>query len=396
MIVIKRPLSLVTLASKKVTQTILRGLSGLDVIDKLPKNLPTLEEVLEDRKRGLYTDKDSVVVAARIGDLFSDPTYNRTEDISYTKCADNLRNLKGFSHKAAGILFAFIRPNLEVIVTQGNHRITMLWLIMQDPDTRISVNLNFHPENISHDKMLQVEAENHTADCAFRLTQDQDNKFKSAFISRQDWATELFAFLSTYLIGVADTLNNARFTCNSYSYVQKAIREGNESNVRKVLETFTGLYEEGKEPDKEILGNFVRAGSVFLRVFGSHINTVNRKNSGIDSFKEMMEYYFRDMEIETQRAREAGIKLPMKYNITQADICKYSKDYKQVSDLGVCRFISLYNEYVESQGYAIPDRNATAIPIIEGTCFAEFTEKLSPFLRQTLAEMAKTPVTHNK
>ena len=91
MIVIKRPLSLVTLASKKVTQTILRGLSGLDVIDKLPKNLPTLEEVLEDRKRGLYTDKDSVVVAARIGDLFSDPTYNRTEDISYTKCADNLR-----------------------------------------------------------------------------------------------------------------------------------------------------------------------------------------------------------------------------------------------------------------------------------------------------------------
>ena len=109
-----------------------------------------------------------------------------------------------------------------------------------------------------------------------------------------------------------------------------------------------------------------------------------------------MEYYFRDMEIETQRAREAGIKLPMKYNITQADICKYSKDYKQVSDLGVCRFISLYNEYVESQGYAIPDRNATAIPIIEGTCFAEFTEKLSPFLRQTLAEMAKTPVTHNK
>ena len=57
----------------------------------------------------------------------------------------------------------------------------MLWMITQDSNVRIPVNLNFHPEDISYDRMIEIESENHNADCAFRSTQDNDSKFKSGF-----------------------------------------------------------------------------------------------------------------------------------------------------------------------------------------------------------------------
>ena len=395
LLVLKKTLNLVALAVENVKDNVLRGLSHLGIIDDIPKNLQNLEDVLEDKRKGLYTDKDSVVVAARIGDLLSDPTYNRTEDISYGNCERDLKQLKGFSYKASGILFAFVRPDYSVVVTQGNHRTTMLWMVTEDPNVRIPVNLNFHPEDISVERMIEIESENHNADCAFRSNQDNDSKFKSAFFSKQSWALLIFQFLTPFWIGIAGTLQNARFRCHSYNYISKARKEAGDENVKTVLNVFTGLYKDVENPNVEILGNFVRAGAVFLNVFGKHVAEVNAKNNDVDSFAGMIEYYFRDMEIQLKKARDAGYPIAIKQNITQSDICKGSKVYKGI-ELYVCRFISLYNDYVETQGWDISDRNSTAVPIISGREFANFTSKLDPFFRQTLAEVAKAPVVHNK
>ena len=54
------------------------------------------------------------------------------------------------------------------------------------------------------------------------------------------------------------------------------------------------------------------------------------------------------------------------------------------------------NDYVETRDWSISGRNSTAIPVIDGKEFANFTSKLDPFFRQTLAEVAKAPVIHNK
>jgi hypothetical protein len=395
LLVLKKVLNIVTLAIANVADNVLQGLSHLGIIDDIPKNLPNMEDVLEDKRRGLYTEKDSVVVAAKIGDLLSDPTYNRTEDISYGNCERDLRQLKGFSYKATGILFAFVRPDYSVVVTQGNHRTTMLWMVTEDPNVRIPINLNFHPENISVERMIEIESENHNADCAFRSTQDNDSKFKSAFFSKQAWALKIFNFLTPFWIGIAGTLQNARFTCHSYNYISKARKESGDDNVKTILSVFTNLYKDVENPNVEILGNFVRSAALFHHVFGKHIAEVNAKNGDVDSFAEMIQYYFRDMEIELQKARQAGYPIAVKQNITQSDICKGSKVYKGI-ELFVCRFISLYNDYVETRDWSISGRNSTAIPVIDGKEFANFTSKLDPFFRQTLAEVAKAPVIHNK
>ena len=65
--------------------------------------------------------------------------------------------------------------------------------------------------------------------------------------------------------------------------------------MKRVLAEFTGLYDGVKKPDIEILGNFVRVASIFLKVFASHIADVDRRNN-VDSFSEMFKFFFRDME----------------------------------------------------------------------------------------------------
>ena len=119
------------------------------------------------------------------------------------------------------MLFAFVRPNLDVVLTQGNHRITMLWAVTQDPNVRIAVNLNFHSKDISLEEMIEIESENHHSDAANRTAQSKDDTFKSAYYSGLPWDLEMYNLLSKYEIGIAGTLDNARFSCHSYSSISK-------------------------------------------------------------------------------------------------------------------------------------------------------------------------------
>ena len=180
-----------------------------------------------------------------------------------------------------------------------------------------------------------------------------------AFFSKQPWALDIFRFLSPLGIGIAGTLQSARFTTRSYHYITKARKESGDDIVKSVLKSFTSLYDDLENPDVEILGNFVRAASVFVKFFGKHIKEIDSNNGNVDSFNEMIQYYFRDMEIQLRNARKAGFPIAIKENITQADICKGSKIYKGI-ELFVCRFISLYNEYVQTKDWKISGRNSTA------------------------------------
>ena len=391
---IKNVVNVVKVAIEKVTDTTLKALSSFNVIDSIVSNLPFMEDILKSRKGDSYTDDESIIVAARIGDLLSDPTYNRILELSYGNCERDIKNLKGFSHKAAGVLFAFVRPDGTVVLTQGNNRTTMLWMVTQDPNARIAVNLNFHSRSLSFDDMLQAESNNHRSDCANRTPQTLLDKFKSAVHSSQDWAIKMFNLLKAYDIGVADTLPNARFSCKSYNSISKAEAESSPDAVKEVLKNFTDLYVGIENPNIEISGNFIRAASIFITVFSKHIKEIDTRNK-CESFSEMLKWYFRDMEPTLRDVKRKGIKIAIRQNLTQDDICINSGLFKG-NQVAVCRFISIYNEFIDSQEWEFSKSQNTAIPVIEGVILANYLAKIDPILRNGIVEFAKTPVVHAK
>ena len=387
----------------KVDETVQKQLlEELSVIDKAPEGLPLLEEVIEKHSRGEYGDTDSVHVSARIGDIMTDPQYNRGNNLRYGNQQRDLNAMGGFSHRAAGTLVGFLRPGGVVVATQGNNRISMLYAVTQNKSARISFLLNFHESGINLKEMKRVEAENHNADCNFRSNQSTDEKFKSAYYSKQDWACKIYKFLKPHSIGIAGTLEGAKFNCTSHNYIDKARKEAGNEFVKRFLTTHVDVFS-ADNCEKEVFGNFVRGGSSFLSTFSAHIAEVDQKNGGIDSFSDMMRHYFADREKKALDARkflkETGVSkstiasVPVKKCLTQADITQGNRTIKGYT-LFVCRFVSLYNDYCEEQGLDYNKTYATAIPVVDGKTFANFIKKEDPILRPSFIDVAKNPVVH--
>jgi hypothetical protein len=398
-----RLLNLVQLYKQKVDDNVKEQLSKLSVLDKAPTdNLPKMEDVIEAYFRGKYEGQDSVIVAARIGDCQTDPEYNRGDSLKYGNQERDLNAMGGFSHGAAGVLSGYLRPTGVVVTTQGNNRISMLYAVTENENERISLALNFHKKGISEEEMTRVEAENHNADCSFRTHQKSDDKFKSAYHSKQPWATSIYNFLEPYSIGIAGTLENAKFNCTSHSYIDTARKEAGDEYVKKFLDVHTRVFLD-KECDKNVYGNFVRGGSIFLSVFSAHIAEVNEKNNGIDSFFDMMKHYFSDRKKGALKIRkmmeEQGMphsilsQVPVVECLTQSDITQGNRVIKGAA-LFVCRFVSLYNEYCKQNNLNFNKTYSTAIPVTEGKTFANFVKKVEPILRQSFIDAAKLPVVH--
>lgn len=395
------PLNLCDLYCKKVPDIVQELLSHLPVLDKAPiDGLPKLEDVIEAHSRGEYEGVDSIHVSARIGDIMTDPEYNRGDNLRYGNQERDLNAMGGFSHSAAGTLVAFLRPNGITISTQGNNRISMCFAVTRDRNTRISLLVIFHKPGISRGEMVRVEAENHNADCNFRSNQSTDEKFKSAYFSQQKWAHLIYNFLKPFGIGIAGTLEGAKFNCTSHSYIEKARKEAGDEFVKRFLETHVNVFSE-YNCEKEVFGNFVRGGSSFLAVFGPHIAEVDEKNGGIDSFGDMMRHLFANREKKSLETRDYLIKsgmpkdviasVPVKKCLTQADITQGNRTIKGFT-LFVCRFVSMYNEYCKDQGLKFNQTYATAIPIVEGKTFANFIKKEDPILRPSFIDVANNPV----
>jgi len=396
-------LNLCDLYTNKVDDTVQKKLlQELSVIDKAPEKLPLLEEVIEKHSRGEYENVDSVHVSARIGDIMTDPQYNRGNNLRYGNQQRDLNAMGGFSHRAAGTLVGFLRPGGVVVATQGNNRISMLYAVTQNKSARISFLLNFHESGIDLEEMKRVEAENHNADTNFRSTQSTDEKFKSAYYSKQGWACEIYKFLEPHGIGIAGTLEGAKFNCTSHNYIHKARKEAGDKFVNRFLTTHVDVFS-ADNCEKEVFGNFVRGGSSFLSTFSAHIAEVDQKNGGIDSFSDMMRHYFADREKKALDARkflkETGVSkstiasVPVKKCLTQADITQGNRTIKGYT-LFVCRFVSLYNDYCEEQGLDYNKTYATAIPVVDGKTFANFIKKEDPILRPSFIDVAKNPVVH--
>jgi hypothetical protein len=398
-----RLLNLVQLYRKKVNDNVQKQLSMLSVLDKAPTdNLPKMEDVVEGYLRGEYEGQDSVIVSARIGDCYTDPEYNRGDALKYGNQERDLNAMGGFSHGAAGVLSGYVRPTGYVVTTQGNNRISMYFAVTQNENARISLTLNFHKKDASEEEMTRVEAENHNADANFRTNQNSDDKFKSAFHSKQPWAVNIYNFLEPYSIGIAGTLENAVFNCTSHSYIERARKEAGDEYVKRFLDVHTQIFND-IECEKNIYGNFVRGGSIFLSVFSAHIAEVNEKNGGIDSFSDMMKHYFADRKkgaLEIRKLMEergmpqsALSQVPIVECLTQSDITDGNRIIKGAS-LFVCRFVSLYNEYCKQNNLEYNKTYASAIPITEGKTFANFVSKVEPLLRQSFIEVARNPVVH--
>ena len=399
----KQLLNLCDLYTNKVVDVVQGLLSDLDVLDKAPiDGLPKLEDVIEAHSRGKHEGVDSIHVSARIGDIMTDPEYNRGDNLRYGNQERDLNAMRGFSYQAAGTLVAFLRPGGITVATQGNNRISMLYAVTQNKSTRIPILLIFHESGINHEEMVRVESENHNADCNFRSTQSTDEKFKSAYFSEQKWAKLIYSFLKPFGIGIAGTLEDAKFNCTSHSYIDKARKEAGDEFVKRFLESHVDVFS-ADNCQKEVFGNFVRGGASFLSTFSAHIAEVDEKNGGIDSFSDMMRHYFADREkeaLETRKILEqtgapksAIASVPVKKCLTQADITQGNRVIKGYS-LFVCRFVSIYNEYCNEQELKFNQTYATAIPIVDGKTFASFIKDEDPILRPSFIDVAKNPVVH--
>jgi len=398
-----RLLNLVVKYKEKVDENTQKQLATLSVLDKAPTDtLPLMEDVIEGYFRGEYKGQDSVIVSGRIGEFMSDPEYNRGNALKYANQERDLKAMGGFSYSSSGTLAAFLRPDGTVVLTQGNNRTSMLYAVTQNENARISVTLNFHKEGLSEEEMTRIEAENHNADAAFRTNQGTDDKFKSAYHSKQPWAVNIYNFLKPYSIGIAGTLENAKFNCTSHTYVDRARKEAGDEYVKRFLNVHTQVFSD-PECSKDIYGNFVRGGSIFLSVFSSHIEEVNEKNGGIDSFFDMMKHYFSERKrgalairkmMEEQGMNASTLsQVPIVECLKQSDITDGNRIIKGAS-LFVCRFVSLYNEYCKQNNLEYNKTYATAIPITDGKTFANFVKKVEPLLRQSFIDVAKTPVVH--
>ena len=400
---VKTLLNLCDLYANKVADIVQELLSRLSILDKAPVDgLPKLEDVVEAHSRGEYEGVDSVHVSARIGDIMTDPEYNRGDNLRYGNQERDLNAMGGFSYRAAGTLVGFLRPGGVTVATQGNNRISMLFAVTQERSSRVPFLLNFHKPLITHEEMIRVEAENHNADCNFRSNQSTDEKFKSAFYSQQKWAHLIFNFLKPHNIGIAGTLEGAKFNCTSHLYIDKARREAGDEFTNRFLKTHVDVFS-ADNCEKEVFGNFVRGGASFLSTFSAHIAEVDEKNGGIDSFGDMMRHYFANREkdaiatrklLELANASKAAIaSVPVKKCLTQADITQGNRVIKGYT-LFVCRLVSIYNEYCKDQGLKFNQTYATAIPIVEGKTFANFIKKEDPILRPSFIDVASNPVVH--
>ena len=89
---------IVDLALDKVSNTDFENLRKYRVVDQMPSGHPHMEDVVRDYIDGdKYLGGENIIVSARIGDLWGDPTYNRVDEINYNNCMKQIRNVARFS-----------------------------------------------------------------------------------------------------------------------------------------------------------------------------------------------------------------------------------------------------------------------------------------------------------
>ena len=85
---------IIDLALIEVDDKDFEKLSNYRVVDQMPLGHPLMEDVIRDYLLGhKYLGGENILVSARVGDLWGDPTYNRVEEINYHNCMKQIRNV---------------------------------------------------------------------------------------------------------------------------------------------------------------------------------------------------------------------------------------------------------------------------------------------------------------
>jgi len=364
---------------KSVDEKTKEYLSGFRSIDRAPQNLPLMEDVISQYDRGEIPDGGTIICSARVGDLWSDPTYNRILELRYGNQKKHIENRGGYSNDAADILSAYLRPILKSVLTKGNNRASMRGACGRDRNSRVTVALKLHPKNISYAEMIRIESLDHNTDCNYRTNQSGDDKFKSAYYANEEWAVNLFKYLKPFSIGIAGTLADAKFVCPSHSYLSTSIRLAGKEYTTKYLTAFTEW-----DCANEVQGNATVAGSLFLKSFHSYIDDVDKKND-IDSFSQMMKWFF------TEYGPAYQILDPDARNLQQSDIVQGNGVYKG-NEPAVARFVFLYNDFCRIKKLKIKGTQKTAIPFegSESTAWNAFLSDSNPLMKPALGGLATT------
>lgn len=368
----------------KVDDKVKLELKSYSVVDTMPAGLPKLEDVIKKYKNDdpEFVGGVTVICTASVGDLWSDPTYNRIDALRYNNQKKHIVNRNGFSYVAADTLSAFLRPDLTPVLTKGNNRASKRYACGRNPESRVVLSLKLHSKSLSREEMIRIESLDHNTDCNYRTTQSGDDKFKSAYYAKEPWAIETYNFLKEFNIGVADTLDDAKFKCLSHSYVQEARDKVSLESARKYLKAFTE-----NNCETEIAGTATLAGTMFCNFFRSYIEDVDKKNN-VDSFSKMMNFWF-------NQYGEASYSManPDARNLTQSDITKGTGDNK-CKELYVARFVYMYNTFCKVQRYNISRSQKTAIPF-EGSkdsSWLKFLNSANPWMKGSLVTVAQTPI----
>ena len=207
----------------KVDEKTKEYLQGFGTVDNAPENLPLMEDVVKKYNSGEITEGSTVICSGRVGDLLSDPTYNRIDELRYGNQKRHIENRGGYSNDAADTLSAYCRPDGRAVLTKGNNRASLRYACGRNTNSRVVISLKLHRKNISYAEMIRIESLDHNTDSNYRTNQSGDDKFKSAYYAEEEWAVNLFKYLEPFHIGIAGTLDGAKFVCPSHSYLSLSL-----------------------------------------------------------------------------------------------------------------------------------------------------------------------------
>ena len=364
---------------KRVDEKTKQYLAGFGTVDSSPKGLPLMEDIIDQYDRGEIPDGGTYICEGKVGDLWSDPIYNRILELRYGNQKKHIESRGGYSNDAADTLSGYLRPTLKVVLTKGNNRASMRGACGRDPNARVIIALKLHPKNISYAEMIRIESLDHNTDCNYRTNQSGDDKFKSAYYANETWATDLFKYLKPFNISIAGTLDDAKFTCPSHSYMSTALRLAGREYTSKYLTAFTRW-----ECATDVQGNATVAGALFLKTFHFYIDDVDKKN-GIDSFSQMMRWFF------TEYGPAAQAFDPDAKNLQQSDIVQGNGVYKG-NEPAIARFVFLYNDFCRIKRLKFNGTQKTAIPFegSDSSAWNEFLGSSNPLMKPALGNLATT------
>ena len=167
--------------------------------------------------------------------------------------------------------------------------------------------------------------------------------------------------------------------CPSHSYLSRAIRLAGKEYTSKYLTTFTKW-----ECDKEVQGNATVAGALFLKIFHAYVEDVDKRNN-IDSFSEMMKWFFTEYGPLYQKID------PDARNLLQSDIVQGNGVYKG-NEPAIARFVFLYNDFCRIKKLQINGTQKTAIPFegSDSTAWNKFLADSNPLMKPALGGLATT------